>query len=173
MAQEPVRASGNLDETITAALAQLAAECQPDGSFKSDQPLTTPYHTTAKMAEVAQSIPAAASVSAGASALVTQRTPPTVEPWARRLFVSRLSETVAAILARQNTDRRFGSDPGLSINVLETGLALMALRLNGQPGGAVVQDVVLAAGGAIAVAVNEAPNATTLDVLITALVEGA
>ena len=62
-------ASQPVEPDIANALAYLAAEQQGDGSFISANPLTTPFHTTAKVAEVLENIPASAgTLAAGVAA---------------------------------------------------------------------------------------------------------
>ena len=113
-----------LEPDVTAALAYLVAQQQGDGSFDRPNPLTTSFHTTARVADALRAIPegnavAGAAASFVGAALRCRRS----NSAADGLLLSTSPTDVTEILAGQNGDGGFGADVGFASNVLDTSLA--------------------------------------------------
>jgi hypothetical protein len=162
-----VSANQPVSPDIDSALTYLAGQQQPDGSFASGNPLATPFQTAGRVADAIQNITASSDVFSSARGFLTAQTVTTVEERARRLLVAESPADAAAILAGQNADGGFGSEPGFASNVLDTALALVALRHNGVPVGRAVSDLSIPAGTSSTVTLEIPVDANAIEILVT------
>ncbi len=166
-ASPSVRANQPVDPDVADALAYLASQQLGDGSYQPVSPFATNFQTTARVAELLRNVPASSVVFSAAQVFVTQGVVNTTEERARRLLVQGPPGEADELRAGQNADGGFGSEAGFASNVLDTGMALVALRAAGVPVGRAVSNLSIPAGTSRTVTLGIPADATVIDVLIT------
>ena len=156
---------------IESAFSFISSQQLADGSFSSVEPITLPYHTTARVAQLLSTTFFERTVFSNAQTYISSGSLSLVEERARRLFIASSAEDLSEIISAGNIDGGFGAESGFSSNVLDTSLALLAMQESGEPVGAVGQDVVIPAGGSHVAVVEIPADAVSLVILVRSITD--
>lgn len=131
--------------------------------------MTTNYHTTARVAQsLSQAFPGSPEFSLSQS-FVTSNTLTTNEDLARRLLVTNSTVDLTVIQSSQNADGGYGAETGYSSNVLDTAIAVAAIKSAGAPIGAAGSNVVIPAGGSHVVTMEVPADVLSMNILIESI----
>lgn len=156
-------------QPVADALRWLSALQREPGDFPATAPLTGPYQRTARVAQVLAGAFPGSQAFAGARGYLAASPRATTEARARYLLVADSAADLAALEAARNADGGFGAQPGYGSNVLDTALAVAALKRAGAPFGRVGVNRVIAAGGTRTEIIDLPADVQRFEVLVEGL----
>lgn len=152
---------------VPTAVDSIAATQDAAGLVRSPAPLADDLQTTARVAEALSGLPGGAGIAASASAALAASEPANTQERAQILLLGEDATVLADLQNAQNDDGSFGAAPGYTGNVLDTALALSALRARGEPVGVALREVTIPAGGNLLVAVELPTDVESLETRIS------
>lgn len=158
-----------IDPAASSAFSYLSGQQQGDGTYSVLSPTTTNYHITARVTQsLAHAFPSSPEFGLSQSFL-NGSTLTTIEELSRRLLVAESLPDLATIQASQNADGGYGAEIGFSSNVLDTALAVTAMKKRNVPIGSAGHNITIQAGGSHVVTVDVPVDISSMEISIESI----